>query len=181
MRLKGLVFAALAIVLALLIGVFWYKSTVKSQTALVNSFEECAARGYPIMESYPPRCRTPDGRTFAQDIGNELEKQDRIRIRQPRPNQVIKSPIVIAGEARGLWFFEASFPARLLDANGSELGVAVVQAQGDWMTQNFVDFRGTLTFQKPGTEKGTLILEKDNPSGLAEHADQLRVPVRFSE
>lgn len=181
MRLKGLVFAGLGAVLALLAGVVWYNPAGNSQAASIDSFEKCAARGYPIMENYPPQCRTPDGRSFTQDIGNELEKQDRIRIRQPRPNQVIDSPLEITGEARGLWFFEASFPSRLLDANGVELGVTAVQAQGEWMTQNFVDFHGTLTFQKPGTEKGTLILEKDYPSGLAAHADHLRVPVRFSE
>ncbi|MCI0503718.1 hypothetical protein L0Y65_03325 [Candidatus Micrarchaeota archaeon] len=30
----------------------------------IDSFEECAAAGYPIMESYPRQCRGPDGRTF---------------------------------------------------------------------------------------------------------------------
>ncbi len=28
------------------------------------SFEDCALAGYPIMESYPEQCSTPDGRTF---------------------------------------------------------------------------------------------------------------------
>lgn len=37
----------------------------------VNSFEECAAAGYPVMESYPRQCRTPDGRTFVEDISGE--------------------------------------------------------------------------------------------------------------
>lgn len=34
----------------------------------INSFEECAAAGYPIMESYPEQCRTPDGRLFVRDV-----------------------------------------------------------------------------------------------------------------
>ena len=34
----------------------------------VNSFDECSAAGYPIMESHPERCRTPDGRTFVRGI-----------------------------------------------------------------------------------------------------------------
>jgi len=34
----------------------------------VNSFDECEAAGYPVMESYPERCRTPDGRTFVRRI-----------------------------------------------------------------------------------------------------------------
>jgi hypothetical protein len=32
--------------------------------ATINSFEDCAAAGFPISESYPEQCRTPDGRTF---------------------------------------------------------------------------------------------------------------------
>ncbi len=37
----------------------------KQQKSLaITNFDECAAAGYPIMESYPERCRTADGRTF---------------------------------------------------------------------------------------------------------------------
>ncbi len=39
------------------------------QKKLVTSFEECAAAGNPIMESYPEQCRTPDGRSFTRNIG----------------------------------------------------------------------------------------------------------------
>lgn len=34
----------------------------------ITSFEECAAAGNPIMESYPEQCRTPDGTTFVREI-----------------------------------------------------------------------------------------------------------------
>lgn len=37
----------------------------------INSFEECAGAGYPIMESFPERCKTPDGRTFTRKIVQE--------------------------------------------------------------------------------------------------------------
>lgn len=30
----------------------------------INSFEDCVRAGNPVMESYPPQCRTSDGRTF---------------------------------------------------------------------------------------------------------------------
>ena len=36
-----------------------------------------------------------------------------------------------------------------------------------------------LNFSKPSTQNGYIILEKDNPSGLLEHDDQIRVPVTF--
>ena len=32
----------------------------------INSFEECVAAGFPIMESYPEQCMTPDGRSFTR-------------------------------------------------------------------------------------------------------------------
>ncbi|HEX2178708.1 MAG TPA: hypothetical protein VHL54_04195 [Actinomycetota bacterium] len=34
----------------------------------INNFEECAAAGNPVMESYPEQCRTPDGRLFVRVI-----------------------------------------------------------------------------------------------------------------
>lgn len=37
----------------------------------INSFEDCAAAGYPIMESYPERCATPEGKSFTRDISAE--------------------------------------------------------------------------------------------------------------
>ncbi|MDP2864227.1 MAG: GerMN domain-containing protein [bacterium] len=145
----------------------------------INNFEECVSAGYPVLESYPRQCKTPEGKTFTEDIGNELEKSDLIKTNTPRPNQAIQSPIVIEGEARGLWFFEASFPVKLLDGNGNLIATTIAQAQGDWVTEDFVPFEAELHFELPVTEKGTLILEKDNPSGLPENADELRIPVKF--
>lgn len=158
-------------------GVLFFKERTKE--AQVRSFEDCAAGGYPIAESYPRQCITSAGRVFSEDIGNELEKSDLIKISNPRPNQIVSTPLEIAGEARGFWFFEASFPIKLFDGNGNLLAIAVAQAQGEWMTENFVPFKAEIRFDKPSTEKGWLILEKDNPSGLPENADELRVPVKF--
>ena len=115
----------------------------------------------------------------AEDIGNELEKADLIRVTSLRSNQLISSPLLLEGEARGNWFFEASFPVRLFDGNGKEIAIAIAQAQGEWMTEEFVPFQATLEFTIPDTDTGTLIFEKDNPSGLPEHADALRMPVVF--
>jgi len=107
------------------------------------------------------------------------DKSDLIKIENPLPDQLVKNPIIFSGEARGYWFFEASFPIRVYDANGKELGVAVAQAQDEWMTEDFVRFSATLKLPLPGTSTGVVVFEKDNPSGLPEHADEVRVPVRF--
>lgn len=115
-----------------------------------------------------------------KNTGNEKEKADLIVIENPRPNQEISSPLLISGKARGSWYFEASFPVKLIDANGKQIGIVPAQAQGEWMTTEFVPFKATLIFPVPSTKTGTLILQKDNPSGLSEHDDALIVPTIFS-
>lgn len=104
---------------------------------------------------------------------------DKISVTFPKPNQVVLSPLTVSGEARGTWYFEASFPVKLLDANNQELAVMPAQAQGEWMTENFVPFRVTLTFANPPTATGKLILQKDNPSGDPAREEQIEIPVRF--
>jgi hypothetical protein len=177
--MKKIIFLIMVIIVSAAVFMLWNQKKIEESNAAVNSFEECAAKGYPVLETYPSQCKTPSGKTFIEDIGNELEKQNLIKINSPRPNELIKSPLEIKGEARGYWFFEASFPIKLTDENGKELGTVIAQAQSDWMTEDFVPFEAKLEFQKPETKKGFLILKKDNPSGLPENDDELRVPVRF--
>lgn len=113
--------------------------------------------------------------------GNATTTPDNmIRVTSPQPNATVSSPLKITGEARGNWYFEASFPVRLEDANGNILAQAPAQAQGEWMTTEFVPFEVDLPFAAPTTATGVLVLEKDNPSGLPEHADERRIPVRFA-
>ncbi len=92
----------------------------------------------------------------------------------------VASPLTVTGKARGSWYFEASFPVQLLDANGKLVANGAAQAQGDWMTTNFVPYKITLTFEPPATATGTLVLKKDNPSGLPQNEDEMRLPVRFA-
>jgi hypothetical protein len=176
MRNKILIAAAIILIAAGLIYYFalWQG---KTPTTEVSNFEECVAAGYPVMESYPRQCRTPDGQNFVEDIGNELEKADLIKIASPRPNETISSPWLVQGEARGNWFFEASFPVKLFDSEGNLLAASIAQAKSDWMTTDFVPFEAELTFEIIKNQKGTLVLQKDNPSGLPEYDDELRVPV----
>ncbi len=154
------------------------KTVEKTKTVVVTSFEECVAAGFPVQESYPRRC-TADGKSFTEDLGNSVEKQNLIRLTSPKPNETVKSPLSISGQARGNWFFEASFPVKILDANGKVLGQGSAKTTSDWMTENFVPFTASLTFTASTTSTGKLVLEKDNPSGLAKNADQLEIPIKF--
>ena len=146
----------------------------------VTDYDSCVDAGYPVMESYPERCRAKEGDTFTRDIGNELNKVNVIRVDSPRPGAVIESPLVITGQARGTWFFEGDFPIVLVDLDGLIIAEGYATAQGEWMTEEFVPFEGRLEFNVPELyNRGTLILQKDNPSDLPENDDALEVPVEF--
>lgn len=99
-------------------------------------------------------------------------------IDSPAPNAVVTSPLTVTGKARGTWYFEASFPVRLLDDIGNELAIAPATAQGEWMTEDYVPFSATLEFETT-VLTGTLELQKDNPSGMPENDASVRIPVRF--
>ena len=70
--MKSLVITLL-IIISLAGGFFLWSSSMQRQEQIhsIASFEDCAAAGYPIIESYPEQCRTPDGRTFVRDISND--------------------------------------------------------------------------------------------------------------
>jgi hypothetical protein len=102
-----------------------------------------------------------------------------VRVSSPVADAFVSSPFVVTGEARGTWYFEATFPVTLLDADGKPILSSYAQAQGEWMTEQFVPFRTELTFTAPASATGTLVLEKATPSGLPEHAEEIRIPVRF--
>lgn len=107
-----------------------------------------------------------------------------LRIDDPAPGMAISSPLSVRGEARGYWYFEASFPLILVDWDGRIIAQGIATAQGDWMTEELVPFTGELTFETPEyigdfSRRGALILKKDNPSGLPEHDDAFEIPVQF--
>lgn len=116
-------------------------------------------------------------------ISNESTTADLIRLDTPLPNQTIQSPLVVKGVARGNWFFEASFPVVLVNWDGLIIAQGIAQAKGDWMTTEFVPFEATLTFtvdKKAYSNKGTLILKRDNSSDLPQNDNSLEIPVVFA-
>ena len=119
----------------------------------------------------------PDDILFLESPTLINDTQTLIRLDNVNAGDEIFSPLVVTGQARGSWYFEASFPMRLEDEEGNLLGSSIVAAQGDWMTKEFVPFSANLEFMVTTTTKAFLVLQKDNPSGLAEYDDKLVVPV----
>jgi hypothetical protein len=67
----------------------------------------------------------------------------------------------------------------LKNSDGSVLSKTPARLTGDWMTTNYVPFTVTLNFDKPVSSTGTLILQKDNPSGDPSKDDSVQIPVTF--
>lgn len=140
-----------------------------------------------------------DGRGYPQEDDDKiikinpskiLEKEisKTIIIDSPKANEIIQSPLIIKGKAKGNWFFEATFPVILTDWDGKIIAESYVQAQGDWMTEDFVPFEGKLEFKTPSfpntdinhfSHKGMLIFKNSNPSGLLENQYYFELPVVF--
>ena len=112
-------------------------------------------------------------------LGNKKEVSSDIRGLSIKSGQKITSPLVVEGEAIGGWFFEASFPIKITDEQNNVLGYSFVQAQTDWMTENFVAFKGEISYVSKYGGKGFLVLSKDNPSGLSEHDKEIKIPINF--
>ncbi len=202
MKIQTSLIGAAVIVLVLgSVGYAFYTSqstaiAVKPQV-IIKSFEECVQAGNPVSRSHPSQCRAGD-QTFTEQIAapasvatpaatepveqpatTTASAESMISVTSPLPNTKVKSPLEISGNARGTWFFEASFPIVLVDTNGKTIAQSPAKATGEWMTTEFVPFTGTLTWSKNTATSGMLIMKKDNPSGLPENDKVIRIPVTF--
>ncbi|HEY8992320.1 MAG TPA: Gmad2 immunoglobulin-like domain-containing protein [Candidatus Microsaccharimonas sp.] len=100
-----------------------------------------------------------------------------IKVYTPAKGAKLSSPLVVLGEVPGNWSFEASFPVSLKDSSGTVIAKAPAQVLGDWMTTSLVPFSISLPYTTPASGDGVLILQKDNPSGLAQNDDSISIPI----
>lgn len=171
------------ILILVLIGVVVWLGFFKSEEKIapvVMSFEDCADAGYLVMESYPRQCRTPDGRLYVEEIPPppityKNTSAEKIIVTNPFPGAVTGKEFKVTGQARA-FYFEGSFPVEVLDEDGKRLFIGPAQAQGEWMVDAFVPF--SIDVKVPETYIGpaTLVLHKDNASGLPEHDASISFP-----
>jgi len=104
---------------------------------------------------------------------------DKIEILSPIPLEMIASPVAVSGMARGYWYFEATFPITIEDSDGNELGQGYATADGEWMTEDFVPFTGSVEFDPGSATEGVIIFHRANPSGLPENDNSISIPITF--
>ena len=93
-------------------------------------------------------------------ISPDSSHDNLIKVTEPTPNQVISSPLSISGQARGTWYFEASFPVVLEDANGKVLAQIPAQATGQDKFELFSE-KEDMFFLKVVEAKVKFIRDKD--------------------
>ncbi|HWO07405.1 MAG TPA: Gmad2 immunoglobulin-like domain-containing protein [Candidatus Paceibacterota bacterium] len=100
-----------------------------------------------------------------------------IVVSTPQPGATVPNTFTVSGQARGNWYFEANFPIEVVSATGTRLVQSPVQAQGEWMTTEFVPFSVQITVPANYQGPATLILHNDNASGLPENARSISIPI----
>ena len=156
----------------------WKAEWVKNNEVIGDvTIEDCSPYRYDVGEScvkqaFSPKYMTP---TPLSERGDSA-----MQITAPHPNEVVTSPLRITGNVYHEWFLESYFPVKLLDGNGKVIAETSAQAQENQTISERVSFVANLTFTHPDTKNGMLVLEKSNPSGLFESADDRRIPVQFA-
>ncbi|HVU06743.1 MAG TPA: Gmad2 immunoglobulin-like domain-containing protein [Candidatus Paceibacterota bacterium] len=111
---------------------------------------------------------------------NSAAQSDLPFLTSPASGAAISSPVHMTGEARGNWYFEASFPIEIVSANGTVLGTGHSNATSDWMTANFVPFTADISFNAGSSSAGFIRIKNDNPSGDPARDKHFDIPVMFA-
>lgn len=122
------------------------------------------APGEPIAPPAPP---APVVQPFVSEM---------VKITSPLAGATVGKTFTVKGEARGQWYFEASFPVQVKDKDNNTVGQGIAQAEGEWMTTEFVPFTANVIVTNY-SGPATLVLLKDNPSGLPENDDAVSIPI----
>jgi len=112
-----------------------------------------------------------------------VETESGIDVFQPKKNQEVSSPFEITGTVKGNgWIgFEGQVgTVKLLNSEGKELAMGILQATGDWM-QTSINFKTSLEFISLYADNGTLVFNNENPSGEPGRDKQFVLPVRIAK
>lgn len=154
----------------------YFKAPVSS---VATSTPESSSGGAAIVHQDADELCVSEGGTWNAEVNECVLPL--VVVASPKDGDLVTSPLTVSGKARGYWYFEASFPLEITDSSGKVLAQSHAQAMGEWMTEDYVPFEGKVNFKVPtgGDGKGFMVFKKDNPSGLPENDDSVRVPIRF--
>ncbi len=105
------------------------------------------------------------------------EKGQKLYLDNIKSGDTVDIGYEVKGEVLGSWFFEGSFPVRVLNIQGEVVSSLVASTSDDWMKETTVPFSIVINF--PLEQEGAYVLqfEKSNPSGLDENSDIAKVAI----
>ncbi len=179
---KASIILILMIVFFVLATYFSLKTINRSVDGPVDSFISCVSAGFPVLESFPRKCTDDSGKSYIEEVIPPINAitNEKVHVFYPVPGTAVDTPISFSGEARGTWFFEASFPVEVRNITGKTIARSHAEAKGEWMTEDFVRFEGDILLL-PQTPAGQLflVLQKDNPSGDPDKDEEVVIPINY--
>lgn len=170
----------LIIIIGLFVTIFLYSSLGRNTPEAQPTGDSPTAPSETGAATPIPLVPTPTDTKIISSKGVE------IFLDTPKVGDTVTSPLEISGRAPGNWFFEASAPVVLTNWDGLIIAEGHIEAQSNWMTTDYVPFTGELSFEKSvcaeGEDyclRGTVILQKDNPSGESQFDDAAEFSVKF--
>lgn len=100
-----------------------------------------------------------------------------VTVTEPQQGATVGGTFTVSGDAPNNWYFEASFPIQVRDSDDNVIGRGQAQAQSDWTKTGMVPFTAAITIGSGYRGPATLILMKDNPSGLPENDDATTIDI----
>ena len=157
---KGVMWVAVLVLALVIVALAWIL------------FATPAPAHAPTVSTSSPQAALPSS---PADPAAPLHEQ--VVVTSPKAGATVGKSFDVSGTAPGPWYFEASFPIQVRDPEGNVLGRIPASAQGDWMVTGPVVFKAQLHLDTSYSGPATLILMRDNPSGLPENEDSLEVPI----
>lgn len=162
---------------------------------LVIFFVLGVALGFALTLLFPQRGIAPNDANNqatepADDASNEEEMSGRTTqymnasandiIVNITDEQSVTSPLTITGQAIGPWYFEATAPVDVVNWDGLIIGSGYIEAESDWMTENFVPFSATLNYSySENNPDGWIIIRNANASGEPQFDKAIEIPVQL--
>jgi hypothetical protein len=167
----------IVIVLILIAGIAFFAFGKPDTTPLgVTPAPEGNSSGN-IPDNTPSTSHTSDGNQNNPPVAEKM-----ITVTSPKAGNSVDATngFTVTGQAVGNWYFEATAPVIVYGKSGNVLERSYITAQGEWMTTDFVPFKGTIQpFLTKGETEGYIEFQNSNPSDTEGFRRSLRVNVTF--
>lgn len=135
--------------------------------------------GYFLVMIPVPTSNAQAATTSSNTGSTDTQTNSDVVVDAPRSGASVPKTFTVTGQAPGAWYFEASFPIEVRDPSGLVVGTGHATALSDWMTTAPVAFKADITvagYSGPAT----LVLKKDNPSGLPQNDGSVTIPITIN-